>query len=316
MAWTFLLGFVAMTLVFVWMVAVRYRIEVLRDRSGDEELEVSLAERWAEGAGVPATPARGEPAGLSGARAQPGVPGELRRRRLRRRLRRPVVLRARPGAAPPAARARRPAGRRPAPRPRNPGDGDRPGRPPTGAAGRRAPLGPRPGVPTARPGAAGSGYGVVVRRAGGPRSSSSSSRGSAARSTTSRRSTRPLAHRASLGTSTIRLEGVVVRGSISSDVDRGPTSPSPEASRRLAVENTGSPPQLFQPDIPVVVVGHFASGGSDVFVSDQIMVKHSAQYIGAAPGPGARARTARSAEAWAPPRTTTARARPGTEVAR
>jgi heme exporter protein C len=55
MAWTLLLGFVAMTLAFVWMVAVRYRIEVLRDRAGMEELEVSLAERRAEGemAGAP-----------------------------------------------------------------------------------------------------------------------------------------------------------------------------------------------------------------------------------------------------------------------
>lgn len=49
MAWTMLLGFVAMTLVFVWMLLIRYRVEVLRDRVGDEELEVSLAERWAEG---------------------------------------------------------------------------------------------------------------------------------------------------------------------------------------------------------------------------------------------------------------------------
>jgi heme exporter protein C len=49
MAWTLLLGFIAFTLMFVWMVAVRYRVEVLSDRIGDEELEVSLAERWAEG---------------------------------------------------------------------------------------------------------------------------------------------------------------------------------------------------------------------------------------------------------------------------
>jgi heme exporter protein C len=48
MAWTLLLGFLAMTLLFVWMVALRYRIEVLRDRAGDEVLEVTLAERWAE----------------------------------------------------------------------------------------------------------------------------------------------------------------------------------------------------------------------------------------------------------------------------
>lgn len=49
MAWTLLLGFVAFTLDYVWMVGVRYRVEVLRDRIGDEELEISLQERWAEG---------------------------------------------------------------------------------------------------------------------------------------------------------------------------------------------------------------------------------------------------------------------------
>jgi heme exporter protein C len=49
MAWTLLLGFIALTLVFVWMVGVRYQIEVLADRTGAERLEVSLAERWAEG---------------------------------------------------------------------------------------------------------------------------------------------------------------------------------------------------------------------------------------------------------------------------
>jgi heme exporter protein C len=50
MAWTLLLGFVAMTLVFAWMVAVRYRIELLADELDGEELEISLAERRAEGA--------------------------------------------------------------------------------------------------------------------------------------------------------------------------------------------------------------------------------------------------------------------------
>jgi heme exporter protein C len=49
MGWTLLLGFVALTLVFAWMVVVRYQIEVLSDRVGNEELEVSLAERRAEG---------------------------------------------------------------------------------------------------------------------------------------------------------------------------------------------------------------------------------------------------------------------------
>ena len=49
----------------------------------------------------------------------------------------------------------------------------------------------------------------------------------------------------------------------------------------VPVDNSGSPPQLFQPNIPVIAVGHFSGG---TFVSDQIMVKHSANYIAAHPG--------------------------------
>ena len=59
MAWTMALGFVAMTLLFVWMVMVRYEIEVLADLVGDGELEVSLAERWAEGEADGAPAAQG-----------------------------------------------------------------------------------------------------------------------------------------------------------------------------------------------------------------------------------------------------------------
>lgn len=50
MAWTLLLGFVALTLVFAWMLLVRYRIGVLEDRLGHGELDLALAERRAEGA--------------------------------------------------------------------------------------------------------------------------------------------------------------------------------------------------------------------------------------------------------------------------
>jgi heme exporter protein C len=49
MAWTLLLAFVAMTLVFFWMLIVRYRIQVLSERLEGAELEVALHERWAEG---------------------------------------------------------------------------------------------------------------------------------------------------------------------------------------------------------------------------------------------------------------------------
>ena len=80
MAWTFLLGFIAFSLIFVWLLGVRYQIEVLQDRVGDQEMEVSLAERWR----------RGQRAHRASGRAHPGAPGrgranELRRRRVHRR---------------------------------------------------------------------------------------------------------------------------------------------------------------------------------------------------------------------------------------
>ncbi len=91
-----------------------------------------------------------------------------------------------------------------------------------------------------------------------------------------------LAHKATLGTSTFRLEGTVVPGSIRRTAVGADFSMS-GSGHTVAVENTGSPPELFQPAIPVVVVGHFVSAASDVFVSNQIMVKHSADYIAAHP---------------------------------
>ena len=52
----------------------------------------------------------------------------------------------------------------------------------------------------------------------------------------------------------------------------------------MHVANTGSPPQLFQARIPVVVVGHFTSDTSNEFVSNSILVKHSATYSAQYPG--------------------------------
>jgi heme exporter protein C len=51
MAWTLLLGFVAFTLAFIWMLAVRMRIETLSDALEGVSLELALDERWAEGSG-------------------------------------------------------------------------------------------------------------------------------------------------------------------------------------------------------------------------------------------------------------------------
>ena len=84
-----------------------------------------------------------------------------------------------------------------------------------------------------------------------------------------------VAQRATLGSKTFNLEGLVEKGSIHSTpvgVDFVVTA----GSTRVQVDNTGSPPDLFQNDIPVIAVGHF---DGSTFVSDQILVKHSATYI-------------------------------------
>jgi cytochrome c-type biogenesis protein CcmE len=81
--------------------------------------------------------------------------------------------------------------------------------------------------------------------------------------------------KAMLGTKTFRLEGLVVPGSVHRS--RGGVDFVAAGTKdRIDVVNTGNPPQLFQPDIPVVVVGHFAGA---TFESNQIIVDHSAQYI-------------------------------------
>jgi len=89
-----------------------------------------------------------------------------------------------------------------------------------------------------------------------------------------------VAQRGTLGSRTFNVEGVVEPGSIhgtAKGVDFVVTS----GPVHLQVDNSGSPPQLFQADIPVIAVGHFSG---DSFVSDQILVKHTATYIAAHPG--------------------------------
>lgn len=84
-----------------------------------------------------------------------------------------------------------------------------------------------------------------------------------------------VSERAQLGNTTFRLEGLVVPGSITPS--RSGVNFTVESSGiREAVVETGQPPQLFQSDIPVVLVGHFAGAH---FSSDQILVDHTSQYI-------------------------------------
>jgi cytochrome c-type biogenesis protein CcmE len=90
------------------------------------------------------------------------------------------------------------------------------------------------------------------------------------------------AHRSTLGTRTFNLEGTVVAGSIHPTA-LGTDFTIAEGSHTVTVANTGSPPQLFQNYIPVVVVGHFTSATSHAFVSHQILVKHSENYCAAHP---------------------------------
>jgi cytochrome c-type biogenesis protein CcmE len=91
-----------------------------------------------------------------------------------------------------------------------------------------------------------------------------------------------VADRSALGNSTFQIEGVVVPhsirhiggGELRFEISSGKVT--------VSVENSGTPPQLFQADIPVVLVGHFVSS-SNLFSSDQILVKHSNEYIAAHP---------------------------------
>ncbi len=92
-----------------------------------------------------------------------------------------------------------------------------------------------------------------------------------------------LAHRGQLGTTTFRLEGNVVPGSIRSTAT-GADFRLCQGANVVAVVNTNNPPALFQPNIPVVLVGHFSSDTSRTFLSNTIMVKHSATYTAQHPG--------------------------------
>lgn len=91
-----------------------------------------------------------------------------------------------------------------------------------------------------------------------------------------------ISHRAELGNSTFQIEGVVVPGSLHRIGPNTIDFTISSGKVRVPVVNTGDPPQLFGPDVPVVLVGHFV-GSSESFASNQVLVKHSNQYIAAHP---------------------------------
>ena len=83
-----------------------------------------------------------------------------------------------------------------------------------------------------------------------------------------------VAQKTKLGNHRFRVEGTVVDGTVrqtGNDVAFTITNNNVD----LAVVNQGSPPELFKPEIPVVLEGRWSG---DHFASDRIIVKHSETY--------------------------------------
>lgn len=77
-----------------------------------------------------------------------------------------------------------------------------------------------------------------------------------------------------LGDDRFRLQGTVVDGSISEEA--GDVSFDVVFNDvTVEVAHRGDPPELFQPDIPVVLEGQWQG---ETFASDRILVRHSAEY--------------------------------------
>ena len=87
------------------------------------------------------------------------------------------------------------------------------------------------------------------------------------------------AQRVKIGTTTIRLEGVVKAQTITRTARGASFWMTGSGTNEVYVISTGTPPQLFQANIPVVVEGHFTSAHSTTFDGSQILVKHTATYI-------------------------------------
>jgi len=80
--------------------------------------------------------------------------------------------------------------------------------------------------------------------------------------------------RQSLGDRRFRVEGVVVPGSVR-EAGNAVRFSIEENGATVAVRHQGDPPELFRPNIPVVLEGRWQDA---VFASDRIMVKHTSEY--------------------------------------
>ena len=74
----------------------------------------------------------------------------------------------------------------------------------------------------------------------------------------------------------IRLGGLVSPGTVAfDDVELRLAFDVTDSLETYPVRHTGAPPELFQENTGVVIEGHFEDG---VFVSDNLLVKHSEVY--------------------------------------
>ena len=87
------------------------------------------------------------------------------------------------------------------------------------------------------------------------------------------------ASRAKIGTTTIRLEGLVKAHTIVRTSSGASFWLTGSGTHEVYVKSKGTPPQLFQANIPVVVEGHFTTSTSTTFDGTQILVKHTSTYI-------------------------------------
>jgi cytochrome c-type biogenesis protein CcmE len=80
--------------------------------------------------------------------------------------------------------------------------------------------------------------------------------------------------REELGEDRFRLQGNVAYGSVV-ETDGGVSFVLRFNGEEVPVEHTGTPPELFGPEIPVVLEGRFVG---DTFASDEILIKHDSTY--------------------------------------
>lgn len=78
-----------------------------------------------------------------------------------------------------------------------------------------------------------------------------------------------------LGDRRFRLEGAVVPGTVDATPGRVAFEVRGTGGGTVDVVHQGDPPELFQPDIPVVLEGRW---DGDRYASDRIMVKHTSEY--------------------------------------